>query len=47
MGELSGKRGEHSLDTARSGFVAAVVEKFWSRPDASGTRISRGHEPAS
>ena len=29
MGELSGERGEYSLDTAGSGFV----EKFWSRSD--------------
>jgi hypothetical protein len=29
----SGKRVEPSLDPRGSGFVAANVEKFWSRPD--------------
>ncbi len=33
MGELSGERGEYALDPAGSGFVDAIVEKFWSRPD--------------
>ena len=33
MSELSGERGEYSLDPAGSGFVDAIVEKFWSRPD--------------
>ena len=33
MSELSGERGEQSLDTAGSGFVPAIVEKFWSRSD--------------
>jgi hypothetical protein len=32
-GEHSGKRVDPSLDTTGSGFVAANVEKFWSRPD--------------
>ena len=29
----SGQRIEHSLDTHGSGFLAAVGEKCWSRPD--------------
>jgi len=33
MGGLSGERGEYALDPAGSGFVDAIVEKFWSRPD--------------
>ena len=33
MSELSGERGEHSLDPGGSGFVTGIVEKFWSRPD--------------
>ena len=33
MSELSGERGEYALDPAGSGFVDAIVEKFWSRPD--------------
>jgi len=33
MGELSGERGEYSLDPAGSGFVNGIVEKFWSRSD--------------
>jgi hypothetical protein len=33
MSELSGERSELSLDTAGSGFVPAIVEKFWSRSD--------------
>ena len=33
MSELSGERGEYALEPAGSGFVDAIVEKFWSRPD--------------
>ena len=33
MSELSGERGEYSLDPAGSGFVNGIVEKFWSRSD--------------
>ncbi len=33
MSELSGERGANLLDTAGSGFAAAIVEKFWSQPD--------------
>ena len=48
MGEFSGQRVKHSLDTPRKGFAAAVVKMLvTSTARRKRTRISHGHEPGS